>query len=36
MISEHIISVEFGSNSFNVTCDFNIKTCTSKGQIFMN
>ncbi len=36
MIDEHIISVEFGSNSFNATCDFNIKACFSKGKIFMN
>ncbi len=31
MIDEHIISIEFGSNSFNGTCDFNTKTCFSKG-----
>ncbi len=36
MIDEHIILVEFGSNSFNATCDFNIKVCYSKGKIFMN
>jgi hypothetical protein len=36
MIDEHIISIEFGSNSFNVTYDFNTKTCFSKGGIFMN
>jgi hypothetical protein len=36
MINEHIILVEFGSNSFNVTCDFNINVCSSKGKIFMN
>jgi hypothetical protein len=36
MINEHIILVEFGSNSFNATCDFNIKTCSSKKEVFMN
>jgi hypothetical protein len=36
MINQHIISVEFGSNSFNVTCDFNTKTRSSKREIFMN
>jgi hypothetical protein len=36
MIDEHIILVEFGSNSFNVTCDFNIKAHSSKGEVFMN
>jgi len=32
MIGEHIILVEFGFNSFNATCDFNIKICSSKGK----
>jgi len=36
MINEHIILVEFGSNSINTTCDFNIKTCFSYKKIFMN
>jgi hypothetical protein len=36
MIDEHIISFEFGSNSFNATCDFNTKTHFSKGEVFMN
>jgi hypothetical protein len=36
MINEHIISFEFGSNSLNATCDFNTKTYSSKGKIFMN
>jgi hypothetical protein len=36
MFDEHIISVEFGSNSFNVTCDFNTKAHFSKGKIFIN
>ncbi len=36
MINEHIISIEFGSNSFNVTCDFKTKARSSKGEIFMN
>ncbi len=36
MINEHIISVEFGSNSFNATCDFNKKTHFSKREVFMN
>jgi hypothetical protein len=36
MINEHIISIEFGSNSFNATCDFNTKVNSSKGEVFMN
>jgi len=37
MINEqHIISIESGSNSFNVTCGFNTKTCSSKGEVLMN
>ncbi len=36
MINDHIISIEFGSNSFNVTCDFKTKVHSSKGKIFMN
>jgi len=36
MIDEHIISIEFGSNSFNATCDFNTKARSSKWKIFMN
>jgi hypothetical protein len=35
MIDEHIILVEFGSNSFNATCDFNTKANSSKGKVFM-
>jgi hypothetical protein len=27
MIDEHIISIEFNSNSFNATCDFKMKMC---------
>jgi hypothetical protein len=36
MINEHIISIEFGLKSFNATCDFNTKACSSKGKILMN
>jgi len=36
MIDEHIISIEFGSNSFNATCDFNTKTCFSLKKKIMN
>ncbi len=36
MIDEHIILVEFGSNSLNATCDFNAKAHSLKGKIFMN
>jgi len=36
MINEHILLVEFGSNSFNATCDFNTKAHFSKEKIFMN
>jgi hypothetical protein len=36
IINEHIISIEFGSNSLNATCDFNTKVCSSKGEVFMN
>jgi hypothetical protein len=36
MLDEHIIWIEFKSNSFNGTCDFNTKTRSSKGEIFMN
>jgi hypothetical protein len=36
MIDEHIVSVEFSSNSFNATCDFNTKTRSLEGKIFMN
>jgi hypothetical protein len=32
MINEHIISIEFSSNSFNATCDFNTKTRLSKKK----
>jgi hypothetical protein len=35
MIDGHIISIEFGFNSFNVT-DFNTKARFSKREIFMN
>jgi hypothetical protein len=30
MIDGHNILVEFGSNLFNSTCDFNTKACYSK------
>jgi hypothetical protein len=36
MIDKHIISVEYYSNQFNATCDFNTNLCSSKGEIFMN
>jgi hypothetical protein len=36
MINKHIMLVEFGSNSFNATCEINTKTRSSKGEIFMN
>jgi hypothetical protein len=36
MIDEHIILVESRSNSFNVTCGFNTKTHSSKGEVLMN
>jgi hypothetical protein len=36
MIDEHIILVELGSNSFNATCGFKTKTCSSKGEVLMN
>jgi hypothetical protein len=36
MIDKHIISIEFDSNAFNVTYDFNTNSCTSKGKVFMN
>jgi hypothetical protein len=36
MINEHIISVKFGSNSFHITCDFNTKALSLKGEVFMN
>jgi hypothetical protein len=36
MIYEHIISIKFGFNSFNATCDFYTKTHSSKTKIFMN
>jgi len=36
MVNQHIISIEFGSNSFNANCDFNTKACFSKGKVFMN
>ncbi len=36
MIDEHIISIEFGPNSFNETCDFNTKAHYAKGEVFMN
>jgi hypothetical protein len=32
MIDVHIISIKFGSNSFNATCDFNTKTRSSKKK----
>jgi hypothetical protein len=36
MFHEHIISVEFGSNSVDATCDFNTKEHSWKGKIFLN
>jgi hypothetical protein len=36
MINEHIISIEFSSNSFNATYDFNTKACFLKREVFMN
>jgi hypothetical protein len=36
MIDKHIILVEFDSNSFHATCDFNTNSCPSKGEVFMN
>jgi hypothetical protein len=36
MINKRIISFEFGSNSFNATCDVNKKTHSLKEKIFMN
>ncbi len=36
MIDEHIISVELGSISFNVTCGFNTKAHSSKGEVLMD
>ncbi len=36
MIDEHIISVEFGSNSFNATCDFYTKARSLEREVFMN
>jgi Fe2+ transport system protein B len=36
IISKHIISIEFGSHSFNGTCDINKKTHSLKEKIFMN
>ncbi len=32
MIDEHIVSIDFGSNSFNATCDFNIKNTFFKRK----
>jgi hypothetical protein len=32
MIDEHITLVEFGSNSFNATCDFNRKVVIQKEK----
>ncbi len=32
MIIKHIISIEFGSNSFNATCDINKKTHSLKEK----
>jgi len=34
MIDEHIISIEFGFNSFNATCGFNTKVRSSKKLIY--
>jgi hypothetical protein len=36
MINEHIISIEFGSNSFNATCNFNTKAHSLERKMFMN
>jgi hypothetical protein len=32
MIDEHIISIEFGFNSFNATCGFNTKVRSLKAK----
>ncbi len=36
IINGHIVSVEFGFNSFNATCDFNTKAHLLKAKIFTN
>ncbi len=36
MIHEHIISIEFGSNSFNATYDFYTKAHSLEREVFMN
>jgi hypothetical protein len=36
MIDKQIILVEFSCNSFNATYDFNTKTHSSKGEIYIN
>jgi hypothetical protein len=36
IIDEHIILIEFGSNSFNAARDFNTKAHFSKEEVFMN
>jgi hypothetical protein len=36
VIDKHIISIEFGSNSFNATCNFNTKAHFLEEKIFMN
>jgi hypothetical protein len=36
MIDEHIIPIEFGSNSFNANCDFNKKTHSLERKVFIN
>jgi hypothetical protein len=36
MIDGHVISIECNSNSFNATCGFNTKACSSKKNVLMN
>ncbi len=36
MIDEHIIPIEFGSNSFNANCDFNTKAHSLWWKVFIN
>jgi hypothetical protein len=36
MINKHIISIEFGSNSFYAACDINQKNTSLKEKILMN
>jgi hypothetical protein len=36
MINGHFISIEFNSNSLNVSCDFDTKVRSLKGNVLMN